>query len=283
VQYTGALSPRVTMEGTVSRFSNRLYYPWHVRNELDQEVLLAKTTYVLPTSAGDHVLTAGGALSGTDGNGYGYDETVLFVNDRWAHERWVIEAGLRKQTFANYAYHPRLAVVYDIRGNGRHAASATYASYSEPYFGFVRALTVGYTAALGSSGSFRADVLRQERGSDDQLSVQLDAGWRLFDRLTAGANYTWSGYDDVYGTPRHAANGWLSLDFPLGTQVVGVTVLQRYRTEAASTDLALRYRVPAGRTMLTLAGDVTNVFNDINYTSFIQYGRALRLWARVRL
>jgi len=281
VQYTGALSPRLTVEATGSRMFDREHLPRFTRDRFDQEVLFAKATYVLPATRGDHVLTAGGALSGTTGGGSSYDETVLFFNDRWAHERWVLEAGIRKQSFASDEYHPRFAAVYDLRGNGRHALAATYASYEEPVEGLMREVTVGYVAALGSSGSFRADLLRLERGSQDEWGVQLDAAYRLFDRLTTGANYTYTDNSDYYGLrPAHTANGWLAIDFPVGSQVLGVSVLQRYRYNA-QTDLGLRYRLPVSRTMLTVAGDLTNVFNDTNRDAWI--GRALRLWVRLRL
>jgi len=280
VQYTGAISPRVTVEATASRVFERWRLPRITRSQFDRDALLAKATYVLPSSAGDHVLTAGGATSDTTGRGYAYDETVLFFNDRWAHDRWVVEAGVRKQSFASHEYHPRFAAVYDIRGNGRHAASVTYASYEEPLSGRSRQLTIGYGAALGSSGSFRADLLRTERGAEDEWGVQVDAAYRLFDRLTTGANYAYTSNGDYASQPAHVANGWLSIDFPVGAHVLGATVLQRYR-DIPTTDLGLRYRLPAGRTMLTFAGDLTNIFNDTSTEVWI--GRALRLWVRLRL
>ena len=69
---------------------------------------------------------------------------------------------------------------------------------------------------------------------------------------------------------------------------MSATILQRYRADYDdvpgtnySTDLALRYRLPLGPTALTLAADLTNVFNDT--TPDKQTPRSLRLWVRLRL
>jgi len=289
LQYTGALSPRLTVEGTLSRTSDAAHFFGEgVRVRDDRDSLSAKATYVLPTWAGDHVLTAGGTIASTDFAGGTYDEDVIFVNDRWSYSRWIIEAGVRRQTFGDHTL-PRAALVYDLRGNRRHAAIATFTRYSDPELGYVLTEnTIGYAAALGSSGSFRADVIRAESNAIERVSLQLDGSYRLFDRLETGANYTAALRDELNPRPRHTANGWITVDIPLGERVLGVTFLQRYQSRfresgesTASTDLALRYRTPLGRTMLTLAADVTNVFNDSDM--FRHLPRALRLWARVSL
>ena len=272
LQYTGSLSPRLTAEATASRAKQSL--------RLDRDQLFAKVTYVLPAATGDHVLTAGGAT----------EKNAVFVNDRWSYGRWIVDAGVRKQTIDHFDNTlPRVAVVYDLLGNGRHAIHATFTRYAPPQTGVYTESTAGYVSALGSSGAFRIDAIHTSTDSYDRLRFEADAAYRLFDRLEAGGNATYFAYDEIsYYLSRLTANGWLTVEVPIGSQALSVTLLERYRADYDdasgsnySTDLALRYRLPLGPTALTLAGDLTNVFNDT--TPNKQTPRSLRLWVRLRL
>ncbi len=291
LHYTGALSPRLTIEAAGNRVQERVYIRSRT-SPFDRETVFAKLTYVLPTSHGDHVLTAGGSsYDVVEDYGFtAYGEDSLFVNDRWTAGRWIIEAGVRTARGLGHAgeLDPRLAVVYDLRGDGRHAVHATVRRPTYEYGG-PREYTLGYVAALGSSGALRADAIHTWTSLGSAVRIDLDTSFRLFDRLEAGANASHYFHDDVHYNPvGDSANAWLSVDLPFGERSASATILQRYRTSErgyegsiTSTDVGLRYRMPVGSTTLTLATDVTNAFNVIN--EFRQFPRALRIWLRLSL
>jgi hypothetical protein len=213
--------------------------------------------------------------------------------------RWVVDAGLRYEDGGYYGglFLPRLAITYDLRGDGSRAVSATVGEYG---YGVgssigVRVASLGYSATIGASGSIRADYLRREKGHAQATdSVQLDTRYRLFDRFEAGATYGYQrrdadtdyGNDESHG---NEASAWISAELPVGSHAAGMTLLQRYwqpynyyePITIRSTDLALRYSVPFSRAGLLVALDIVNVLNSGNMD--INYPRTLRLWSRVRL
>jgi hypothetical protein len=251
LHYTGVHAPRVTSDVVASRSDT----------SLNREDFVAMRSSVF---LGDHVLAAGGSAR----DHREADAWSLFASDRWSVARWTVYAGVRHaRTEIGDQTTTRAAVTYDIRGNGRHAIAASYGEYEEE-----RESSIGYLAALGSSGTARIHLLRTD-GID---RAQVEARYRLFDRFEIGGNYAYA--DAVL---EHIGNAWVSLEMPIGDHEFGVTVLQRYREwsmTALPTDVGLRYTIPLG---VTFALDATNVFAHGKLPDSVP--RALRLWVRWRV
>jgi hypothetical protein len=235
LRYTGALTERLTAEAiaTSDDFAN------------------ARVSYV----QGDHVL-AGGATrrSGDD---------AIYASDRWARGRFALTAGAR---YEDSELSPRAAAIYDVRGNGRQALTASFGRYADREDVF----TAGFASAIGSTGTGRLDYLRAEGENE----LQLDVRYSLFGRLHTGGGYT---YNDTAAFA-HRGHAWVGAELPLGEQEIGGTLLERYERDAWASDLALRYTVPFPRFHLTIATDVTNVFD-----AAAAEPRAWRVWLRARL
>ena len=248
------------------------------------DFLNARGSYLL----GDHTLTAG--FSNVDGDTPG--SASFFVSDRWSYSRWNVYAGLRHDD-ADSGDHtsPRVAVTYDLRGNGTQAISASWGEYapSSHPFAALRVITLGYATAVGNAGTARADVIRSEQGAFWQNELQLDARYRLFDRFEAGATYTLlnrfrSGFQEPL-VAEQIANVWLGAELPVGSHELGVTLLQHYidvsNRNLYPTDLAVRYTIPISRAGILLAADATNVF--LQGEPPFAASRAVRVWVRVRV
>ena len=250
------------------------------------------------TVSGKATLFAAGHLvsAGFDSNTGRFGDTRgVFLNDRWWLSRWTIEAGARMDDWSVHnVVSPRLALTYDVRGDGRRAVLGAFRRYALQDGSELDELALGYAAALGASGRMRVDAIRRHTDQTSGLSLVADAGYRLFDRLELGGNYTWTDYEESFLTPvvpNHVFNAWVSADWPIGSQTLGGTVVERYSsapvpavlhyTTVLSTDAMLRYTRPVGRTALTLAAEGENLFNHAPYET--QLPRTFRLWARVRL
>ncbi|HET8772283.1 MAG TPA: carboxypeptidase-like regulatory domain-containing protein [Thermoanaerobaculia bacterium] len=259
LRYTGVAGPRFTADAVAARTENTDFFSGRA------SVLL-----------GDHVLTAGATDAG-----------AAFASDRWSYARWNVYAGLRHD---DGELDPRVAVSYDLHGNGARAIVATWGEYAQPGVEgqTFRVASLGFASALGNGGSARVDFLRRESGSFWQHDLQLDARYRLFDRFEAGGTYTLTNRVESpsFLFPDQSANVWLSAEVPLGNHEFGVTVLQHYleasRFSEAPTDLALRYSIPFTRVGLLLAFDMTNVFDNPDGISLFP-PRAYRFWLRVRI
>lgn len=277
LRYTAAIGPRFTSEVVAGRTTTRFD-----GFDTSTEYFSGRASY----SLGDHLLTAG--LSGQDSDVP--DSRSLFVSDRWSYSRWNAYAGLRYDDGPfDERVAPRIALTYDLRGDGRRALSASwgeYASAAQPQFA-LRTSTLGYATAIGNSGAARIDALRREDGDFWMNELQLDARYRLFDRFEAGATYTFvdqyeSGFQQP-AYPQHAAHVWAGAELPVGSHEFGVTLLQHYLEFADSiyqTDLALRYSIPFTRLGLMIAADAANVLDS---DQIYQAPRAVRLWIRVRV
>ena len=297
LRHTAVYGPRLTWETQVSRATRDAgNHPQPVSPtppSLRSDVLHTRASYVVPARSGDHVLTAGAtSLDGDQPIGY----RAFFAGDRWSSSRWVVNAGLRYEDddFEQRVI-PRLAATFDLRGDGTRALAASFGEYSfaaNPVT--VRVATLGYAAAIGRSGSVRADAFRKWGTGIATNSLQLDTRYRLFDRFEAGATYTYDRIEDDGGfggtLPDHTANGWISAELPVGEHELGVTILQRYLSvtnppfideRIFPTDLALRYAIPFGRVGVLAAADVVNVFGSGHAGATIP--RALRFWLRVRV
>jgi len=273
LRYTGAYGPHATLDAQVTRLPT--FNPATLRGE---------TTNVLDTRgswfAGDHVLTGGGSHVRIP-NG---DLWSLFAADRWSAGKWNVYAGVRhRQSPVETQTLPRLAVTYDVRGNARHALTASYGRYAG-FPGLMPVTAIGYAYAFAANGYARIDLVHRDVGSSEIYEAQLEGRYRLFDRFEAGGSYSYLDHNFFGGT--HHATGWFGLELPFGRHELGITVLQRFvndRSEAetlAPTDLALRYSRPISRTHVTVAADWTNVLavSAVNAES-----RALRFWVRLRL
>ncbi len=280
LQYIGMPSPRFTAEAVVSRASTGTELPGvpESRFAYDYDSLFAKASYVL----GDHVLSAGGRAAEDN-----YDNaTTFFVNDRFTIHRLTVNAGARHE-FDRIS--PRVAAAFDVRGNGRQAISASVSDYADAAR-FLREVTLGFATAIGQTGSLRVDGLRRDHGPANANGLQGDFRYTLFDRFHTGGSYTYYDFDPspmfaLYA--EHAAHVWAGVDLPAGEHEFGVTAMQHYtrvnedRVSAIRrTDLALRYSLPVRQVHLTVAADVTNVFDQTNDT-FVA-GRAYRGWVRLR-
>jgi hypothetical protein len=266
-----------------------------------ENVFSAKASYVVP---GDHVVSGG--IDASEG-AFG-DVRSLFVNDRVWLQRWLINAGVRYQNKVSLPFFSpgaplptgarlggQIAVVYDLLGRGRNAATASFSRYSVPVYDSIDELTLGYVMALGSTGSARVDAIRREYANHlTTNSLQLDTAYRLFDRFEAGLNYTYTDTArDASVFPLvspNVANAWFTADLPLGEHALAATIAYRYATTPFplfsgtsaqhSFDLALRYTLPVLRVAVTFAADAQNVFDQGNGA---QMPRVMRGWIRVRL
>ena len=269
LRYTGVAGPRFTSEVIAARRETTFG---------DDRFVTLRGSYALR----DHVLTVG--VSNDDGDGP--RSASFFASDRWSYSRWNVYAGLRHDDGeATSRWSPRVAVAYDVRGNGRQAISASWGEYATPEepANRERISTLGFGSAIGSSGAVRVDGVRRGNGAFWQNELQLDARYRLFDRFEAGATYTLvnrfhSGLrEPLY--PEQTAHLWLGAEVPIGSHEFGVTLLQHAvetRRTTYPTDVALRYAIPFSRFGLLLAVDATNIF-DVDTPS------ATRFWLRLRL
>ncbi|HEV7238528.1 MAG TPA: carboxypeptidase-like regulatory domain-containing protein [Thermoanaerobaculia bacterium] len=277
LRYTAVAGARLTSEVVAAR-------TWTEASsgEASTEFLSARTSYVL----GDHVVTAG--FSNDDGAGPSY--ASFYASDRWSSQRWNVYAGVRHDDseFVD-RWSPRVAISYDLRGNGTQAIAASWGEYAiaaQPA-SLQRVSSLGYATAIGNSGSARVDIIRRESRNFWQNELQLDARYRLLDRFEAGATYTLANQSrSAFISPSsldQVANVWVGAELPVGNHEFGVTLLQRYMDfdffgfSTAPTDVALRYAIPFSRLGFLVAADATNIFDDHDAP------RAVRLWFRVRV
>ncbi|HUP60060.1 MAG TPA: TonB-dependent receptor [Thermoanaerobaculia bacterium] len=268
----------------------------------EQTAISAKAAYVL----GDHVVSGGVEIENSDLG----DNRSIFLHDRIWLERLVLNAGIRYQNHPDFdGYNPggpfvpleeehlsaQVAAMYDLRGRGRNAISASASRYLASPFEHVDELTLGYVMALGSTGSARLDLIHRERDRlFDLFLVQLDSSYRLFDRFEAGLNYTWCDTKSAQPlfTPlvvEHLGNAWFSAEVPAGSHAIGGTIAYRYTAYPSfsfpipdyhAVDIGLRYMLPISRVALTLAADAQNLFDS---GDGVYAPRIMRGWIRVRL
>jgi hypothetical protein len=282
LRYLGTAGPRWTHEAIVSHATAGIDDPNLISGitAVHHTSLFARSTYVLGTPFGDHILSAGAQQT----NDEFFDDTSVFANDRWVWNRWTMNLGVRH---ADGGFKPRVSASFDVNGDGRHAVVASLSDYT---FGLSsgRDLTLGYATALGNGGAARVDVIRRDFGPIVFEALTFELRYSLFDRFQAAANYLWQEREAQFLTPRHTANGWITVALPVGTHEFAFTVLERFRSDVSqfvnedwSTDLALRYALPIRRVGLTLAADVTNVFEQ--RVADFEVGRTYRGWIRVRV
>jgi len=293
LRHTGVFGTHLVTDTVISRASAAGLFPPAQQgppfdNDQNDDFVATRASYAL----GDHVLSAGARAWDTAF----YDAHAFFAGDRWSASRFVVDAGVRYDSndAGDDRLSPRIAMTWDLRGDGTRALSATYGKYVFGNGGESpqRAASLGFAAAIGSSGTARIDVLRRANSFGRTThSLQLDTRYRLFDRFEAGATYTYSRFTDsdsiITYEPPHSGNAWIGAQLPLGPGEFGATVLQRYieyrsyeqRQSVLPTDFALRYAFPISRVGLTIAADVVNAFGSKEYI----VPRTVRLWTRLRL
>jgi hypothetical protein len=267
-RYTGIAGPRFTTEVVAEHQG--------LEGFEDADGVFARSTYVIGTPAGDHVLSAGGQFFESGG----YELNSLFLSDRWIVRRLTVNAGARHE---HGETSPRAGAVFDILGNGRHAIVANYGDYRRGDFSAsARELTLGYAIVIGNTGSARIDLVRRTLDRGMTNGVQADFNYSLFDRFQTGANYTYLQDADPWYYARNNGNAWFTLEIPFDEDELAVTVLERYLDYNGGhllTDLGVRYTRPMGSTVVTGALDLTNAF-DRKYSI---RGREVRAWLRIRL
>ena len=272
LRYTGVIAPRATAELQAARIP--AYNPGSGTENV--HLVDARGSWL----AGDHLVSAGAHVANANDTSF----SSLFAADRWSVAQWTVYAGLRyDETPSESSILPRIAVVYDVRGNARHALRASYGEFSQ-FGGSASETSVGYVAAFAANGYARTDLIRRRENARDTYEGHLEGRYRLFDRFEAGGSYSYAD-DDFFGNT-HLAAAWAALEIPLGDHELGATILQRLASgeflgpEAETitpTDLALRYTFPLGSTRLTLAADWTNTL------AVATTPRSLRFWIRARV
>ncbi|HKR65852.1 MAG TPA: carboxypeptidase-like regulatory domain-containing protein [Thermoanaerobaculia bacterium] len=293
LRYTNIVTPFTTVEANVAR-STTTFTPSIFGNGptylFVDDSLFVKASHL---TSKDSVVSAGVRAQKTDAGG----STTLFANDRWSHSNLILNLGGRLERGGHELhFRPRVSATWDMRGDGRRSLFAAVGSYADPRNPPYAAHEVlaGFATAIGVSGTFRADLAHRyferldEPGTRSTI-LHVETAYRLFDRFVAGAFYEYAHQDERAFPPaaHHAANGWLSADFPLASHVLGVTLLQHlddygFGGPEYGTDVALRYTIPIRTLALTVAADVGNVFNDERGRAFVG-GRTFRGWVRVRL
>jgi hypothetical protein len=255
IRYTG-ISGQFVTQAVASRSENEL--DAHSRRD---ELIAARTALRIS----DHVISAGFDAWNTSTE----DRASVFIADRWSANRWTVDAGVRHEIGDRDGHTvPRIALTWDLLGNGRRALTGSHGHYlDETAAGsrLTRSSSLGFASAIGMSGTARVDLIRRSAEGLIRNGVEGEARYRLFDRFEAGGNYTW--FDGDSTSLRHKANLWLGAAFPFRDRdELGVTLLYRYRDEQLRShvaDLGLRYALPLRRTRLTMAADVLDLMDDV--------------------
>jgi len=259
-RYTGVLNERLITEAVVSRSR---YGSGDIRFQDDE--VAAKVSY----RVGDHVVSAGGGRS----DHLGSDLDAFFIGDRWSVGPWTVDAGVRRDEQRTTW---RVAGAFDLQSDrGSHAIVASWGEYLETPRPFgpgpvLRIATLGYTSSLESTGAARVDFLHYD-GALEMDQAQLDARYRMFDRLEAGGSYVYT-RGDRRQFPEHLLTARVGVQVPLAGHEFAATVLERYEFDTWRTDVGVRYEVPYRRVALTVAADAEDVLEESEY----------RIWARIR-
>ncbi len=236
---------------------------------------------------GEHTITAGAEefRSGVCGVAMGTEpcreqrQTAVFIGDDWVAGRWVVTAGLRRDSDTGSS--PRGGIVYDLFPDGHARISATYARYAASPGDTARETTLAYAQRVFTNGFGRAALVRRDYEFGAHYRAVEGELRMIYLLFTIGGTMT---------VAQHGGNTaavWLSATPPALEQHVNASILERYRTGDAATDLSMQYRF--GRFMVEpfIKVDLMNIFNR---TMPVLYGedpvgshRALRLSIGARL
>ncbi|HEX7706924.1 MAG TPA: TonB-dependent receptor [Thermoanaerobaculia bacterium] len=263
IRYTGVSGAFVT-QAVASRSENDL----DVFSRRD-DLIAARTAFRIS----DHVISAGFDAWNTSDE----DRASVFLADRWSARRWTVDAGVRHEIGDSDGHTaPRIALTWDLLGNGRRALTGSHGHYLDEAHDdsrLVRSSSLGFASAIGMSGTARVDIIRRSVSGVIRNGVEGEARYRMFDRFEAGGNYTWFDRDSSTEL-RHKSNLWLGAAFPFRDRdELGVTLLYRFRDEQLRShvaDLGLRYALPVRRMRLTVAADVLDLMDDVGGRAWVR-------------
>lgn len=266
-RYNALLGTRTNVEAVAGRVSSP---------HRSDDVLAMRVSHV----SGAHVVSAGASEQ--------REIRAFFVDDRWSRGRWIVNGGLRHEREADAdRTMPRIAVAYDLQGDGRRGLFASWGEYADaPEQRAARIAALGFATAIGRSGAARVDAIRRETRTDDHLELRAEAAYRLFDRFEAGGRYSYADGNAtaIGGSRAHAATAWAGAELAVGDHLAGISVVQRVNGDAnetiTRTDVALRYLLPTSRAAVTVGSDVTNLFGAAPARAGSP--RAVRFWIRLR-
>lgn len=266
LRYSGAFGETVSVEALASHQGQQTHF-FHGK---EQEGALR-----ISWALGSHVISGGVAHDVRDDSfnevagRKDYDETTLIVSDRWQWRGLALDAGFRHTDDATL---PRIALTYDLRGNGRQAIAASFGEYTAPTSDrLLEVSALGFITAVGTGGSARIDAIRRHGSGMTTDLLQFESRYRLFDRFEFGAVYS---REDTEGDAFNVGRIWTGGQFAIGSHELGLTLAESHAYGDWGTDVAVRYLVPISRVALTLATDAFDLFGD---------RRSVRVWARVRL
>ncbi len=206
-------------------------------------------------------------------------QTAVFIGDDWVAGRWVLTAGVRRDSDTGSS--PRGGIVYDLFSDGHARFSATYARYAASPGDAARETTLTYAQRVFTNGFGRAALIHRDYESGVHYRA-VEGELRLIYLL-----FNLGGTATIAQHGGNTAVVWISATPPALEQHVNAAILERYRTGDAATDLSLQYRF--GRFMVEpfVKVDLMNIFNR---TMPVLYGedpvgshRALRLSIGARL
>lgn len=266
LRYDGVLGADVAIEALLSRQNQQTNFIMGDENE---------GTLRLSWNLGSHILSGGVSHQVRDdtfteiSGRSDYDETTFIVGDRWLWKNVVLDTSVRHTDDHTL---PRVALTYDLRGNGRQAIAASYGEHAAPTSDYTLEVSaLGFITAVGTGGSARIDAIRRHSVGTTTDQVRVESRYRLFDRFEFGAVYS---REDTEERAVNVGRIWTGGRFALGSHELGLTIAESHAYGDWGTDVALRYLVPVSRIALTLATDAFDLFGD---------RRSVRVWARVRL
>jgi hypothetical protein len=215
---------------------------------------------LVPTPFGDHALVAGGERF--------HESTSLFAGDTWSDGRWIVSGSARYDDDRGIS--PRAGAAFDIAGDGHARIAASFARYAGD-LDASREEALSWSQRLFTSGYSRVSLVRRIYDSGTTyraLEADVRAEYLVF---------TFGGAAAV-GHPQSSGVAWISGMPPGLEQHVTVSLLERYRSGAA-TDLSVQYRFTRYRFEPFVKVDVLNVFDRRLTASDDSLGtqRALRI------
>ncbi len=205
--------------------------------------------------------------------------TAFFAADDWVNGRWVVTAGARRDQ--DIGTSPRGGVVYDLFPDGRARIAATYARYAATQGDSAREATLVYAQRVFTNGFGRAALVHRDYESGDHYRAFEGELRMIYLLFTIGGTATFAQHGG------NTAAAWISATPPALEQHVNASILERYRTGDAATDISLQYRF--GRFLVEpfVKVDLMNIFNRtmpaLTGEDPVGVHRALRLSVGARL
>lgn len=227
----------------------------------EQHASVAAHVFVPAHVGGEHTITAGAEafrLGGCGGVRSGtmpcekQRQSAIFAADEWVAGRWVITAGARRDSDTRTS--PRGGIVYDLFPDGHARVAATYARYADAGVS-AREATLAYAQRVFTNGFARLALVHRDYNLGLHYHAAEGELRMIYLLFTVGATGT------LAKTGGNSAAIWISATPPALEQHVNASILERYRTGDAATDISLQYRF--GRFMVEpfVKVDLMNLFN----------------------